>query len=158
MDTRPWYRAMWNLMDDSMRRWSDKLRRIVRLLRFVRFLLVVGILAVLGSAVVGLFWPKYFPIAYAIATVFLVVPLAALVVLAGLPLRAQSIVRLIDMGYPGNARELAIRMMARKLHEESIATEELLWDTAVNEGRKFVRKMDAQRANAADDDADAAKP
>ncbi len=149
---------MWNLMDDSMRRWSDKLRRIVRLLRFVRFLLVVGILAVLGSAVVGLFWPKYFPIAYAIATVFLVVPLAALVVLAGLPLRAQSIVRLIDMGYPGNARELAIRMMARKLHEESIATEELLWDTAVNEGRKFVRKMDAQRANAADDDADAAKP
>ncbi len=146
MDSKPWYRAIWHIMDDSMRRWSEKLQKIVRLLRLVRFLLVVGILAVLGSAVVELFWPQYFRYAYAIAMVVLVIPLIILVVLAGLPLRMRSVVRLVDMGYPANARELAIRMMARKLHEESIATEELLWDTAVNEGRKFVRKMDADRA------------
>lgn len=159
VDTKPWYRAIWHLMDDSMRRWSAKLQRIVRLLRLVRFLLVVGILAVLASAVIGLYWPKVFPVAYAIATVFLVVPLVMLVVLAGLPLRARSVVRLIDMGYPANGREIAIRLMARKLHDESIATEELLWDTAINEGRKFVRKMDSERTGSQTDaDAPTSEP
>jgi len=145
VESKPWYRAAWNLMDDSMRRWSEKLQRIVRLLRLARFMLILGVLAILGSAVVGLYWPRYFPYAYAVATVFLIVPLIMIFVLAGLPLRARSVVRLIDMGYPANARELAIRMIARKLHEESIATEELLWDTAVNEGRKFVRKMEQRK-------------
>ncbi|MES2153973.1 MAG: hypothetical protein V4510_02465 [bacterium] len=156
MDAKPWYRAIWHLMDESMRRWSERLQRIVRLLRLARFLLVVGILAILGSAIVGLFWPKYFPYAYAVATVFLVVPLILLVVLAGLPLRARSVVRLIDMGYPANAREMAIRMIARKLHDESIATEELLWDTAVNEGRKFIRKVEERKSK--DDDGATMEP
>jgi cytochrome c biogenesis protein CcdA len=129
-----------------MRSWSLKLKRILALLRFTRVMLIIGILAILASAVVGLFWPKYFFIAYAISTIFVIIPLIAFAFLVSLPLKAKSIVRLIDMGYPANARELAIRFVARKLHEESIATEELLWDTAVNEGKKFVRKMEADKA------------
>jgi hypothetical protein len=146
MESKPWYRAAWGLLDSSMQRWSRKMQHWLRMLRLVRFLLVLGVLAVALSAVVGLVRPQYFYYAYAAAALAILVPLVLLFVLVGLPLRARSVVRLIDMGYPENARELAIRVMARKLHEESIATEELLWDTAANEGRKWVRKMEAERA------------
>lgn len=146
MDSKPWYRAVWMALDASMRSWSLKLKRILRVLRFTRALLIVGILAILATAVVGLFWPKHFFVAYAISSIFVVIPLIAFAFLVSVPLKAKSIVRLIDMGYPANARELAIRFVARKLHEESIASEELLWDTAVNEGKKFVRKMEADKA------------
>jgi hypothetical protein len=142
---KAWYKAAWSVADNAMRTWSERLQKVVRLLRLARALLVVGILLVLASAVVGLAWPQYFAYAYAVAVLVLVVPLVMLVFLVGLPLRARSVVRLIDMGYPANARELAIRVLARKLHDESIASEELLWDTAVNEGRKWMRKMEEER-------------
>lgn len=145
MDSKPWYRAAWALVDNAMRTWSERLQRILRLLRFARFMLLLGVVVAIGSAVVQFAAPQYFAYAYAAAMAFLVVPLIVFYVLAGLPLRARSVVRLVDMGYPANARELAIRMVARKLHEESIATEELLWDTAVNEGRKFIRKMENEK-------------
>jgi hypothetical protein len=147
----PWYMVAWELLDGSLRGWSRRLQAIVRTLRLARLLLVVGILAVLASAVVGLLWPPWFPLAYAIAAVALVVPLALCLVLVGLPLRARSVIRLIDKGYPENAKELLLRLAARKLRDESIETEELLLETAINEGRKLVRRMrseEGQEGNA----------
>jgi hypothetical protein len=145
MEGKPWYFALWQLADHSLRRWSERLQRVLRLLRLARFLLILGILAVLGSAAVGLWWPKYFFYAYAVAALFLVVPLALLAFLVALPLRARSIVRLIDRGYPANGRELFIRLLARKVRDESIATEELLFETAVNEGKKVLRRLRDER-------------
>jgi Na+/phosphate symporter len=95
---------------------------------------------VLASAVVAIAWPAYWPYAYAAATVFLVIPLVILLALVALPLKAKSVVRLIDMGYPANTKEMAIRVAARKLHEQSIESEELLVQTALNESRKLLRK------------------
>jgi hypothetical protein len=145
------------MVDAYLLRLSRRLQRVVRMLRTLRVLLALGILAVLASAVVGLLWPKWFPVAYAVGVVFLVIPLAALAFLVGVPLRARSVVRLIDQGYPANAKELLIRTVARKLHDESIETEELLVDTALNEGRKLMRKLrdedaDLASAVARDDD------
>ncbi|MFO1533097.1 MAG: hypothetical protein ABR562_05285 [Thermoplasmatota archaeon] len=156
-DGRPWYMALWAMVDGTMRRWAETLQRLVRLLRFVRALLVVGVILVLASAVLALLAAagrldmKWFLVSYAWSTVFLVVPLAILVILVGLPLRARSVTRLIDMGYPANARELAIRVFARKLRDESIETEELLVETALNEGRKVMRRMEEARRRAAED-------
>jgi hypothetical protein len=59
----------------------------------------------------------------------------------GLPLKAHGVIRLIERGYPGNAREVAIRLAARKLRDESIETEELLVETALNEARKVLRRI-----------------
>ncbi|HLF16238.1 MAG TPA: hypothetical protein VI796_02260 [Candidatus Thermoplasmatota archaeon] len=152
----PWYLALWRWLDLRLQAVAKRLQRTVRWLRAIRALLVLGILLVLASAVVGLVWPRWFPIAYAVAAVALVIPLVALAFLVALPLRARSVVRLIDKGYPGNAKELAIRMAARKLHEESIATEELLVDTAINEGRKAVRKW-GERARRLKEELDASE-
>mgnify|MGYP001618283241 CR=1 FL=1 len=144
--------VLWAMVDAFLGNLSKKLQAVVRTLRIVRFFLVVGILAVLASAVVGLLWPRWFPVAYAIGTIFLVIPLIALTALVAAPLRARSVVRLIDQGYPGNAKELAIRAVARKLHDESIETEELLVDTALNEGRKLWRRMSEEERMGADGD------
>lgn len=143
-----WVQSLWAMVDGRLREASAKLQRIVRLLRVLVAFLTVGVLLVLGSAVVGLFWPEWFFVAYAVASVFLVIPLAALLVLAMLPLRAKSVIRLIDKGYPANARELAIRVAARKLRDQSIETEELLVETAINEGRKVMERAKARAAQA----------
>ena len=150
-----WLRALWGTVDERLREASLKLQRLLRLLRLLVVLLTFGVVAVLASAVVGLVWPRWFPVAYAVATVFTVIPLVLVLVLASLPLRMKSVVRLIDKGYPGNARELAIRVAARKLRDQSIETEELLVETAINEGRKL---MDRAKARAAAAEADAAVP
>ena len=144
-----WLRTMWAMVDERLYELSVKLQRIVRLIRVLVGFLTVGVVLVLASAVVGLVWPQWFPIAYAVATIFLVLPLVVLLVLAYLPLRARSVIRLIDKGYPANAKELAIRVVARKLHDESIETEELLVETAINEGRKVLRRIDEHKAAAA---------
>jgi hypothetical protein len=143
-----WLRSLWGLVDERLRELSERLQRIVRTLRALAFLLTLGVLLVLASAVVGLFWPRWFPVAYAVSTIFLVVPLIGLLVLVLLPLRAKSLVRLIEKGYPGNARELAIRAVARKMRDQSIETEELLVETAINEGRKVVERVKAKAAEA----------
>lgn len=135
-----WIRALWAMVDERLAELSRKLQRVVRMLRLVVFLLVVGVVAVLASPVVLFLAPAYFPIAYAVATVLLAIPLIALTALVALPLRMKSVVRLVDKGYPANAKEIAIRVAARKLHEQSIETEELLVDTAINEGRKAFRR------------------
>jgi Na+/phosphate symporter len=143
-----WLQSLWAMVDERLREVSEKLQKVVRLIRVLVVFLTIGVLLVLASAVVGLLWPRWFPVAYAIATVFLVIPLIALLVLAYLPLRAKSVIRLIDKGYPGNARELAIRVAARKLRDQSIETEELLVETAVNETRKVVERAKAKAAAA----------
>ena len=149
-----WLQSLWAMVDGRLREASEKLQRVVRLLRVLVAFLTVGVLLVLGSAVVALFWPAWFPVAYAVAVLFLVIPLVALLALAMLPLRARSVIRLIDKGYPANARELAIRVAARKLRDQSIETEELLVETALNEGRKVLEraKAKAAQAQAAQDD------
>ncbi|HJQ93153.1 MAG TPA: hypothetical protein VJ874_02585 [Candidatus Thermoplasmatota archaeon] len=144
-----WLQSLWAMVDDRLRELSEKLQKVVRLVRVLVVFLTIGVLLVLGSAVVGLLWPRWFPVAYAIATLFLVIPLVALLVLAYMPLRAKSVIRLIDKGYPGNARELAIRVAARKLRDQSIETEELLVETALNEGRKVIGRAKAKAAAAA---------
>lgn len=143
-----WLRGLWAVVDERLSELSDKLQRILRLIRLLVAFLTVGVVLVLASAVAGLLWPRWFPVAYAVATVFLVIPLVALLVLAYLPLRAKSVVRLIEKGYPANAKEIAIRVAARKLHDQSIETEELLVETALNEGRKVLRRMDERAAQA----------
>lgn len=143
-----WLQSLWAMVDERLREVSEKLQKVVRLLRVLVVFLTVGVLLVLGSAVVGLLWPQWFPVAYAVATIFLVIPLIALLVLAYMPLRAKSVIRLIDKGYPGNARELAIRVAARKLRDQSIETEELLVETALNEGRKVLERAKAKAARA----------
>lgn len=135
-----WLRTLWAMVDERLAELSLKLQRVVRALRLVVFLLVVGVVLVLLAPVVLFVAPQYFPIAYAVSTVMLVLPLVALTVLVALPLRMKSVVRLIDKGYPANAKEIAIRVAARKLHDQSIETEELLVDTALNEGRKAYRR------------------
>ena len=150
-----WLQSLWAMVDGRLREASEKLQRVVRLLRVLVAFLTVGVLLVLGSAVVALFWPAWFPVAYAVAVLFLVIPLVALLALAMLPLRARSVIRLIDKGYPANARELAIRVAARKLRDQSIETEELLVETALNEGRKLMDRAKAKaaaQAQAAQDD------
>lgn len=141
-----WLRTLWTVVDERLAELAATLQRVVRTLRATVFLLVVAMLAVLASPVVLFLWPDYFPIAYAVATAILLIPLVALTVLVALPLRFKSVIRLIDKGYPANAKELAIRVAARKLHEQSIETEELLVETALNEGRKLMERAKARAA------------
>lgn len=150
-----WMRSLWEMADERLAELSAKLQGIVRLLRVAVALLVVAVLLVLLSPVVLYVWPEWFPLAYAVSTVILVIPIVLLAFLASLPLRMKSVVRLIDKGYPENAKEIAIRIAARKLHEQSIATEELLVDTALNEARKV---MDRAKARAAEEAAQAQQP
>lgn len=147
-----WLRTLWAMVDDRLAELSAKLQGIVRLLRIAVALLVVAVFLVLLSPVVLYLWPEWFPLAYAISTVILVIPIVLLAILAALPLRMTSVVRLIDKGYPENAKEIAIRIAARKLHDQSIQTEELLVDTALNEARKV---MERAKANAAAEAAEA---
>lgn len=146
-------RAAWRVVDDTLRSISEALQRFVRTLRGLRALLLFGLLVIIASAVVGIVWPQWFPYAYAAAVVFLILPLAVLLALVWLPLRAKSVVRLIDMGYPQNAKELVIRGVARKMNEESIESEELLFETVWNESRKTLRRY-RQRMREAKAEAD----
>lgn len=136
----PWYKVLWHFVDDALRGLSKGLKRLVRTLRILRFILVLAVLTILADPVVYIVWPQYWQWVHIASTLFLAVPVIILLVLVALPLQAKSIVRLIDKGYPDNVKELGIRLAARKLHEQSIETEELLVDTAVNESRKMYRK------------------
>lgn len=135
-----WITALAQTADQHLRDLSKTLKKQLRRLRAVVFLLVVALLAVYGAVVGAFLRPEWMAYWFAASVVVLSVPFIALVALVALPLRLKSITRLIDMGYPANAKELGIRVIARKLHEESIETEELLVDTALNEARKAVRK------------------
>jgi hypothetical protein len=148
-----WLRAFWRTVDSALRDVSDGLQKAVRTLRLLRAFLIVSVVVVVASAVVGIWRPDWLPYAYAAAVVFLVIPLIILLALVSLPLRAKSLVRLIDAGYPRMTRELAIRVAARKLHEQSIESEALLLETAIHESRKLLRRY-RERARRVRDDFD----
>lgn len=132
-------------IDRMLKDWSAKAQKIVRRLRLARFLVLLLFLVPLAAAAgVAIGLPWFMPYAMAILAVYVAVPLLAVFYLLGLPLKAKSIVRLIDKGYPANLKELAIRSAARKLHEQSIETEELMLDTAINESRKLLKKYQAR--------------
>lgn len=139
-----WLRSLWALVDERLAETARKLQTTVRALRATVAALVVAIVLTLASPVVLFLWPDYFPIAYAVSTVVLLIPVIALTFLVALPLRLKSVIRLIDKGYPANAKEIAIRVAARKLHDQSIETEELLVETALNEGRKLYQRYQSR--------------
>ncbi|MEK6975719.1 MAG: hypothetical protein AABY18_05185 [Candidatus Thermoplasmatota archaeon] len=148
-----WLRTLWAMVDERLAELAETLQSIVRMLRLTVAMLVLAVVLVLVSPVVLFLAPDYFPVAYAVSTVILVIPLVALAFLVALPLRLKSVIRLIDKGYPANAKEIAIRVAARKLHDQSIETEELLVDTALNEGRKLMERAKARAAAQAEADA-----
>ncbi len=163
-----WATSLYRLVDERLRDASKRLQRGLTALRVLVFLLVLGLLGVYVSAVGAIVRPDWLHYWFAGTVVVLSLPLVVLTALVALPLRLRSVTRLIDKGYPENAKELALRVAARKLHDESIETEELLLDTAINEGRKAVRKykpaveellrkreQERQRADAGPEDAGA---
>ena len=148
-----WYTALMRMVDEQLQGLSDSLRRKVRFLRLLRALTVFALVGSLGMAVLGLWRPDLLAYAFAVTVVLLSVPLMFFAVLLSAPLRAKSILRLIDKGYPENAKEIAIRLAARKLRDESIETEELLVETAWNESKKAYRKFQDRAASMRDDEA-----
>lgn len=150
-----WYKALWDAIDGSIRSFADGAKKALRMLRLARFLVALVVLTILGLGVAGIIWPQHMPYFAAAAMVFIAIPYIVIYVLLTLPFKAKSVVRLIDMGYPANAKELAIRFAARKMHEESIETEELLVATAWNESKKMLKQYRARQAAkraAADDE------
>lgn len=145
MDDRDaWWNVPLRAIDRMLRSWSAKAQKVLRRLRVARFFVLLLFLVPLAAAGVAIGLPWFLPYAVAIIAVYVAIPLIGVFFLLGLPLKAKSVVRLIDKGYPANVKELAIRSAARKLHEQSIETEELLVDTALNESRKLLRKYRAR--------------
>lgn len=148
-DKKGWVLALWRQIDDTLKGINKALQRALFWMRFGQIFLVLAILASWGLGIAALFWPQWSGYFYLGAIVLLSIAVIPWAVLISIPLRLKSVTRLIDKGYPENAKELAIRAIARKLHDESIETEELLFDTAINEGKKMMRKMqekeDAER-------------
>lgn len=140
-----WIGLALRLVDESLRAVDRKLRRTFRMLRLAQVGLVLAILGSYALAVLAILYPWYAGFYYAGAIVLLSVALIPWVVIVGLPLRLRSVKRLVAKGYPANAREMAIRVVAQKLRDESVETEELLVETAVNEGRKAYRKYRASQ-------------
>ncbi len=143
-DRKGWMTRVWQMLDDNLRSASEKARKLVRGIRIARALLWLLALLYIAGGVAGVLWPGYLQWIVLAGAITFAVPFILLAFLVALPLKAKSVVRLVDMGYPKNARELGIRMVARKLHEESIETEELLVETAWNESRKMLRKYRAR--------------
>lgn len=139
-DRTGWMKHVWRMLDDNLRSASEMARKVVRAIRITRAGLVILGLLYLSGGPIAFLWPELLPYYIALVAITFTIVFFAGAYLVGLPLKAKSVVRLVDMGYPKNARELGIRMVARKLHEESIETEELLVETAWNESRKMLRK------------------
>lgn len=135
-----WLRTMWLTLDKALRDVSGGLQAKLRKLRQLRAILLTGVIAALALGAGAAWRPELAHYLLAGAIVFLILPHIYLYVILSFPLKAQSVVRLIDQGYPANAREIGIRVVAQKLHDESIETEELLVDTAWNEAKKAYRK------------------
>ncbi|MGB1587118.1 MAG: hypothetical protein ACPHID_08765 [Thermoplasmatota archaeon] len=158
-----WWRAAYDVADEKLRSISDSAQKLVGTLRAVRAALVVLTLLYFSGAPIAIVWPQFLPYYFILFSITFATVTLGMAYLVGLPLRAKSLIRLIDKGYPANARELAIRAAARKLNEQSIETEELLVDTAWNEGRKAYHKYKARAQRLkeeldAEPDTDSAEP
>lgn len=132
--------GLWRSLDGALRSVSDGLRSFLRALNVLRVLAILLFLAVLALAVLLFFFPEWTPYVMVGVLVVLALPLLLAFFVLSLPFRAKSFVRLVRMGYPENAKELTIRLVARKLHEESIESERLLVETAWNETRKLAQR------------------
>jgi hypothetical protein len=152
-----WYLAPFHAVDGMLSKVSAKLQKILRILRLaqvgVAFLFLLPIFAAMST--IWFAWMA--PYVLILFAVYLAVPLIGVYIILGFPLKASSVKRLVDMGYPANAKEFAIRAAARKLHEQSIETEELLLETAINESKKALKKYRA-RAQKVRKDLDADSP
>lgn len=148
-----WWKPAWTLMDDTLRGLSKSAKARLRFIRQLRAILVLGLIITYTAAVGAIVWPEQMRWFVAAMGVGLSISLMFWYVIVNMPLQAKSVVRLIDQGYPANVKELAIRAAARKLHEESIETEELLVETAWNETKKAYRKYMA-RADSLRDELD----
>ncbi len=135
-----WLETAWRAADDVLLSLSKKAQSILRRFMVVRVMAIVFMLMLIAVAVLAVLFPPALPYIVAGLVVASTIPMFLVFLLAGIPFRNRSLVRLIRMGYPANARELAIRAAARKMHEESIETEELLVETAWNESKKALKK------------------
>lgn len=135
---RAW--GLWRSIDGTLRSVFDGLQSFLRVLNVLRTLALLLFLAVLAVPVLIFFFPHWTPYVVMGILVVMALPLLGVFFLLSLPFRAKSFVRLVRMGYPDNAKELTIRLAARKLHDESIETERLLVETAWNETRKVVQR------------------
>lgn len=149
----PWWTPAWTFLDQMLRAWSKTAQRIVGYVRLARNLLVFYIAAMYALLVAAFVWPEHQAIFFTTTIVMLSINVWVLLVVVVLPLQAKSVVRLIDEGYPSNARELAIRAAVRKMRDESIETEEMLVEVAFNEGRKAFEKY-SKRAEKVKQDLD----
>lgn len=134
-----WYQALWEAVDSSLQSFADSAKKLLKFLRTLRAIILISIFGALALTATSFYFPRWQGILMVAAMAFLAIPHLYWYVILGLPLQAKSVVRLVDMGYPANARELGIRIAARKLHDESIETEELLVKTAWNESKKALR-------------------
>lgn len=144
-----WFLGMFRAADAWLRGLSRRLRGMLRLMRAVVALLVVLDLTILAAAVLVVLRPEYVHYVAAFTLAVLLIPMIALTMLATLPLRFRSVTRLIDKGYPANAKELALRALARKFRDQSIETEELLAQALWNEARKALRLRETREEQAA---------
>lgn len=138
--------ALWKSIDKALVAANKKAKRILMLIRIAAVFMVLIILGSWALAGAAIWRPDLAAYFYMGAVVLLSIGLIPWAVIIMLPLKAKSITRLIDKGYPANAKEMGLRVVARKLHEESIETEEMLFETAINEGKKALRKMQARAA------------
>lgn len=139
-DRKGWMKHVFRMLDDTLKSASQTAKKIVRGIRIARAVMWLLALVYIAGAVFAVLRPEWTPYLLMAALITLALPFMVLAIIVALPLKAKSIVRLVDLGYPKNIRELGIRVVARKLHEESIESEQLLMETAWNESRKMLRK------------------
>lgn len=133
--------GVFEALDKALAKGFTTAKKAIRGLKLARFGLLVLSLLLLGLMVAIFLYPEISPYVQ-MGFIFLlgIIPFMAIRAGLGKPLKAKSLMRIIDQGHKRTSKELAIRLAVRKLHEESIATEELLVDTALNEGRKAINK------------------
>jgi hypothetical protein len=139
-----WLRAIWHSIDSFLAGLFGLLKKTLRALNILRVLSVLFFVVSIALAVLVLVAPESVP--YVLAGLLIVgtLPIIVLFVLLSIPFRAKSFVRLVRMGYPENAKELTIRLAARKMRDQSIKSEEMLIETAFNESRKLLERYRAR--------------
>ncbi len=152
-DNPAWVRGILGGIDKQLRTISQKAKKTLRLLRVTLAFLIIFDVAIVAAAAISIWRPEYTPYALAVVALAALIPIVAITALVALPLRMKSVTSLVDKGYPANAKELAIRIAARKMRNQSIETEEMLFETAWNESRKMLRKYQARARRMQEEDA-----
>lgn len=135
-----WTYRLWKQLDDTLHGISRSLQKVVRALTIARVMAIFMALAFVAFAVVLVFYPEWTPYVVVGIVATYAIPFVLMAILLAIPFRWKSVIRLIRKGYPANAEELALRAVARKLRDQSIESERLLWETAWSEGRKMYKR------------------